>query len=83
MVSLPNVPSSDEEVHSDDKIFHEIEDYAVEAEREDHVHAGDPPLYVLILDVRWSEGASSSGGVGPSTSWAPPADSGFQYVCEI
>ena len=49
--SPPRVPSSDEEVHSDDKIFHEIEDYAVEVEREDHVQAGDPLLFVLALDV--------------------------------
>ena len=29
--------SSDEEVHSDDEIFREIKDYAMEAEREDSV----------------------------------------------
>ena len=33
----PGVPSSDEEVHFDDEIFREIEDYAMEAEREDNV----------------------------------------------
>ena len=32
------VPSSDKEVHSNHEIFREIEDYIVEAEREDHVH---------------------------------------------
>ena len=31
------VPSSDEEVHSDDEIFCQIKDYAVEVEREDYV----------------------------------------------
>ena len=41
-----------------------------------------PSLYVLASDVRWSEGAGSSGGAGPSTSGALPADSDFQYVCE-
>ena len=30
-------PSFDEKVHSDDEIFREIEDYAVEAEMEDRV----------------------------------------------
>ena len=59
--SPSSVPSSDEEVHSDDEIFREIEDYAVEAEREDHVQVGYPPLYMLASDVRWSEGASSAG----------------------
>ena len=46
------VPSLAEEVHSDDEIFREIEDYAVEVEREDCVQAGDPPLYVLALNIR-------------------------------
>ena len=54
----PGVPSSDEEVHSDDEIFWEIKDYAVEAKREEHVQAGNPHLYVLASDVWWSEGAS-------------------------
>ena len=45
--NTPGVPFSDEEVHSDDKIFREIEDYTVEAKREDRVKSGDPPLYVL------------------------------------
>ena len=70
----PRAPSSDEEVHSDDEIFREIEDYAIEAEGEDHVQVWDPPLYVLTPDVRWYEGASSFGGAGPTTSGAPPAD---------
>ena len=33
----PGQPSLDEEVHSNDEIFREIEDYAMEAEREDCV----------------------------------------------
>ena len=37
------LPFSDEEAHSDDELFREIEYYAVEAEREDCVQAGDPP----------------------------------------
>ena len=41
----PGTPSSNEEVHSNDEIFREIEDYAIEAEREDRVQAGDP-LYM-------------------------------------
>ena len=71
------MPSSDEEVHSDDEIFHEIEDYAVEAERVDHFQAGDPPFYVLASDVWLSKGTSSSGDAGPSTRGAPPANSDF------
>ena len=47
----PGAPSSDEEVHSDDEIFREIEHYTVKAEREDHVQAGDPALYMLASDV--------------------------------
>ena len=39
----PGAPSLNEEVHFDDEIFREIEDYAIEAEREDRVQAGDPP----------------------------------------
>ena len=73
----PSMPSSDKEVHSDDKIFCEIEDYAVEAEKEDHVQAGDPYLYVLASDVWWSEGGSSFSGAGPSTSGASLVDSSF------
>ena len=38
----PSAPSLDEEVHSDE-IFREIEDYAIEAKREDRVQASDPP----------------------------------------
>ena len=68
------VPSSDEEVHSDDEILREIEDYTMEAEREKPVKAGNPPFYVLALDIRWSEGESSSGGAKPSTSGVPPTD---------
>ena len=37
---------------------------------------------MLTSDVRWFEGASSSGGTGPSTSGAPPADSDSLYICE-
>ena len=61
-----------------------IEDviYTVEAKKEDRVQAANPLFYVLASDVWWSEGASSSGGVGPSTSGALPVDAGFQYVCE-
>ena len=33
----PGAPSSNEEVHSDDEIFREIEDYAIEVERKDRV----------------------------------------------
>ena len=40
----PIEPSSDEEVHSDDKIFREIKDYAMEEER---VQAGDPTYTCL------------------------------------
>ena len=42
-----SAPSSDEEIHFDDEIFREIEDYAREAEREEHVQAGDPPYICL------------------------------------
>ena len=38
------VPFSDEEVHSDDKIFREIEEYVTEDER---VQIGDPPYTCL------------------------------------
>ena len=37
----------DEEVHSDDEIFREIEDYAMEAKREERVQADDPPYMCL------------------------------------
>ena len=76
------MPYSDKEVHSYDEIFCELEDCVVLFEREDHVQTGDPPLFVLASDVWWFEGASSSSGVGPSTSRAPPTDSDSQYVCE-
>ena len=70
----PSMPYFNEEVHSYDEIFCEIKDYAVEAEREEHVQADDPALFVLASDVRWSEGASSSSGARPSTSGAPLTD---------
>ena len=69
----PSAPSSDGEVHSDDEIFREIEDYTMEAEKE-RVQAGDPPVYVLASNDWWSEGASSLGGTEPSTNGASPAD---------
>ena len=75
-------PFSNKEEHSDDEIFWEIEDYVVEAEREEHVQADDPPLYVLASDVWWYEEASSSGGARPSTSRAPPTDSDSKYICK-
>ena len=37
---------------------------------------------MLASDVRWFEGASSSGGAGPLTSGAPSADSNSRYICE-
>ena len=40
----PVAPSLDEEVHSHDKIFREIKDYAME---EEQVQAGDPPYTCL------------------------------------
>ena len=76
------MPSLNEEVHSDDEIFREIKDYAMEAEREDRVQASDPILYMIALDIRWSKGASSFGGARPSTNGALPSDSDLRYICE-
>ena len=45
--NLPGAPSSDEEVHSDDEIFREIEDYAMEVEIDECVHGGNPPYMCL------------------------------------
>ena len=78
----PGVPSLDEEVHFDDKIFREIKDYVMEAEREERVQAGNPSLYMLAPDVRWSEGASSSEGTAFLTSGAPPTDPNSRYIWE-
>ena len=47
MANPPSAPSSEEEVHSNDEIFREIEDYAMEAEREERVQASDPPYTCL------------------------------------
>ena len=47
MANPLGAPSSDEEVHSNDEIFREIEDYEMEAEREEHVLAGDSPYMCL------------------------------------
>ena len=77
----PGAPSSNEEVHSDDEIFSEIEDYAMEVEREERVQTGNPLLYVLASNIWWSEGASSSGGTKPSTNGAPPR--GLQLVTHL
>ena len=38
--------SLNEEGQSDDKVFHEIEDYFDEAERGEPLQVGDPPQYV-------------------------------------
>ena len=73
------VPSSGEEVHSDDEIFREIEDFEME---EEQVQVGDSPLYVHTSNVLWSRGASSSLRVEPSTSGALVADPNLQYICE-
>ena len=43
----PGAPSLNEEVHSDDEIFREIEDYKMEAKMEDRVHTNDP-LYMCL-----------------------------------
>ena len=42
--NLPGASSLDEEVHSDEEIFREIKDYTTEAEREECIQAGNPPL---------------------------------------
>ena len=78
----PSAPSLDKEAHSDDEIFREIEDYEMEAEREERVQAGDLSLYVFALDVQWLERASSSGGAEPSTSGALPTGPDLRYICE-
>ena len=78
----PSVPSLDEEVHSDDKIFRKIKDYTMEAKREECIQAGDPHLNVLASNVRSSERASSSRGAEPSTSGAPLVDLDSRYICE-
>ena len=70
-----SMPSSNKEVHFDGEVFQKIENYIVEVEKEDHVQAGNPPLYMLASDVEWFEGVSLSGGVGPSTNRALPTDS--------
>ena len=82
VANLPEAPSSDEEVHFDDKIFREIEDYVMEVKREKQVQASDFPLYGLALDVRWSERASSSGGAKPSTIGALSTDPNSRYIYE-
>ena len=38
-----DAPSSDKDVHSDDEIFREIEDYAMEAKMDLYVQADNPP----------------------------------------
>ena len=79
MLVNPLTLSSNKEVWFDDEVFREIKDYFEEAERREPVQVGDPPQYVLSSHA-WL-GESSSGGVGPSTSRASPADLGFQYAC--
>ena len=39
----PSTPSLDKDVHSDDEIFREIEDHAMEAEREHQFQVGGLP----------------------------------------
>ena len=51
MANPPGVPSSYEEVYSNNEIFREIEEYTAEAEREEQIQAGDPLFYVLASDV--------------------------------
>ena len=48
MANHLSVPSSDEVVYSDDEILREIEEYTIEAEREDCVQAGNPPICARI-----------------------------------
>ena len=39
----PPTPSSNEETHFEDEVFHEIEDYFDEVEKGEPIQAGDPP----------------------------------------
>ena len=47
VVNPPGVPSLDEEVHSEDKIFREVEDFMIEDKRDEHIQTGDPPYMCL------------------------------------
>ena len=54
----------------------------MEVKREKEVQAGDFPLYVLALDVQWSERASSSGGAKTSTIGALSTNPNSRYICK-
>ena len=78
MLVNPPTLSSNEEVHSDEEVFHEIKDYLDEAEKGTPVQVGDPLQYVLSLHA-WL-GVSSSGGAGTSTSGVLLANANAQYA---
>ena len=78
----PELPPN-EEVHSDEDLIGEVENYNKEAERDAQTQPLDPPQFAFLSRTLSYVGASSlAGGAGPSTSGAMSSGVSPRYVCE-
>ena len=78
-------PLSDKEVHSDDNLIHEVEEYTegdeVEGDAQPHPVKGDLPHTSHLIYTRSSTGARTfTSGSRPSTGGARVLNSGSHYV---
>ena len=77
------LPPPDGDVHSDDDIICEVENYTEGVEGDAYVQAFNPPQLAFFPHALSSRGAGiSAGDVGPSTSGAVSRDVSPHYVCE-
>ena len=77
------LPPPDEDVHSDNDLIHEVENYAEGVKGDSQVQALDPPrLASLPRTLSSSVAGTSRGDASHSTSGAASRDLGPRYVCE-
>ena len=77
----PSFPP-DEDVHYDDDIIREVENYTEGAKGDAQVQAFDPPQLAFLPRALLSRAAGiSAGDVGTSTSGAASRDVSPHYVC--
>ena len=83
MANPTPLPPPDKDVHFDDDIIREVENYTEGAEGDSQVQALDPSQLSFLPRALSSRGAgTSAGNAGPSTSGAASWDVGPCYVCK-
>ena len=83
MTNPTPLPFPFEDVHFDDNLICEVQNYAEGVEGDSQVQALDHPQLAFLPRALSSRGAGiSRSDVGPSTSGAASRDLGPRYVCE-